>query len=410
MRALAARGLGKRFRVRDPDAPRTFRRYVEEGWRRRPREEFWGLRGVSFELAAGEMLGVIGRNGAGKSTLLRLLGGVMRPDEGSVETEAPVMGLLDLNAGMHPDLSGRQNAVISGVVQGLLRREVERRLDEIFAFAELEASADAPFRTYSSGMKLRLGFAVAAHAEPRILLIDEVLAVGDLAFQAKCLDRVRRVRDEGCAVVLISHDLSQVEALCNRALWLDAGRARALGSVNVVAEAYRSEMMAETARRAPSDAPEATTEQGVMLRMGENRHGSLEIEIASVRLIDAGGRDVKEIAPGAALTVELTLRARREPQAAHLGVAIWREDGTLCIELNTDLRGEAIRVDGGLDSALILERVDLAPGRYRLSVGAWRADWGHAFDYHDRAYELLISGATLSKGLILPPYQWRSVG
>src|SRR3954451_22008537 len=302
---MVARGLGKRFRVRDPNAPRTFRRYLEEGWRRRPREYFWGLRGVSFELAEGEMLGVVGRNGAGKSTLLRLLGGVMQPDEGSVEAAAPAMGLLDLNAGMHPDLSGRENAVISGVVQGLLRGEVERRLDDIFAFAELEAFADAPFRTYSSGMKLRLGFAVAAHAEPRILLIDEVLAVGDLAFQAKCLDRVRRVRDEGCAVVLISHDLGQVEALCDRALWLDAGRGRALGGVDAVVEAYRSEMMAETARRAPCAAPEAITEQGVTLRMGENRHGSLEVEIAGVRLVDAGGREVKKIASGAALTVEL---------------------------------------------------------------------------------------------------------
>jgi len=218
------------------------------------------------------------------------------------------------------------------------------------------------------------------------------------------------MRDKGCAVALISHDPSQVKELCDRALWLDAGRARALGGVDAVVEAYRSETMAETARRMPSDAPEVMTKQGGTLTMGENRYGSLEVEIAGIRLVNAGGREVREIASGAALTVEVTLRARRAPHAAHISVAIWREDGTLCIELSTSLGGETICVDDRRAAALVLERVDLTPGRYRLSIGAWDADWGHAFDYHDRAYELVVLGTALSNGLMLPPYRWKAAG
>jgi homopolymeric O-antigen transport system ATP-binding protein len=144
--------------------------------------------------------------------------------------------------------------------------------------------------------------------------------------------------------------------------------------------------------------------------MGENRHGSLEVEIVGVQLVNARGYEVKEIASGGALTVEVTLRAHREPRAAHVSVAIWREDGTLCIELSTGLGGEAIHVDGRRTGALVLERVDLAPGRYRLSIGAWQTDWGHAFDYHDRAYELLVSGTAFSNGLMSPPYRWSLAG
>jgi lipopolysaccharide transport system ATP-binding protein len=183
----------------------------------------------------------VGVNGAGKSTLLRLLGGVGRPDEGSVKVQGRINGLLDLGAGFHPDLSGRENVYINGVINGLTRREVARQLDSIVAFSELEAFIDSPLRTYSTGMQMRLAFAVATHTHPDILLIDEVLAVGDLVFQHKCIERIARFKTDGCTIVLISHDVGLVHQLCDEAVWLHAGRLLAHGAADLVVDQYVSE-------------------------------------------------------------------------------------------------------------------------------------------------------------------------
>ncbi|MEW6421922.1 MAG: ABC transporter ATP-binding protein, partial [Deinococcota bacterium] len=217
---IEVREVSKRFRRYRRDRPRTLKEWVLSGLRTlEPDEVFWGLRDVSFEVEPGQMVGLIGHNGAGKSTLLRLIGGVGRPDSGSIRTRGRIGALLDLGAGFHPDLSGRENVFILGVIAGLTRREVARRFDAIVAFAELEAFIDQPLRTYSSGMEMRLAFAVAAHTDPNILLIDEVLAVGDLAFQRKCTERIRQFREDGCTIVIVTHDMTQARELCDRVLW-----------------------------------------------------------------------------------------------------------------------------------------------------------------------------------------------
>jgi lipopolysaccharide transport system ATP-binding protein len=232
-------GLGKQYRRYHQDRPWTLQEFFQRGLRGlKPVEYFWALRNVSVAVAPGRMVGVIGGNGAGKSTLLRLIGGVGRPDEGGVAVHGRVDALLDLGAGFHPDLTGRENVFISGVINGLTRREVAKQFDSIVAFSELEEFIDSPLRTYSTGMQMRLAFAVATHTHPEVLLIDEVLAVGDLAFQHKCLERIAQFKAEGCTIILVSHDTGLVAKMCDEALWLHGGRVMAHGPADEIASRY----------------------------------------------------------------------------------------------------------------------------------------------------------------------------
>ncbi len=247
--AVVVQNLGKQFQRYRSDRPVTLQEAFMRGLHRmRPLDRFWALRDVSFSVAPGRAVGIIGRNGAGKSTLLRLIGGVGRPDAGRVEIYGRVGALLDLGVGFHHDLTGRENIFISGVISGLTRREVARRFDSIVAFSELEEFIDSPLRTYSSGMQLRLAFAVATHTDAEILLIDEVLAVGDLEFQSKCLKRIAQFRADGCTIALISHDLAQIRQFCDEALWFEAGRLVGRGSPDAVIDQYHSDKEADAQR------------------------------------------------------------------------------------------------------------------------------------------------------------------
>jgi lipopolysaccharide transport system ATP-binding protein len=240
--AVSVHQVSKRFRRYHADAPGTIHEALLRGFKKlMPAEQFWGLRDVSFRIAPGRMVGVVGRNGAGKSTLLRLIARVGRPDEGRIEVNGQVRALLNLGAGFHPELTGRENLFINGVVGGLTRREVAGHFDSIIEFAELEDFVDSPLRTYSSGMQMRLAFSIAIHSSPDILLIDEVLAVGDIAFQRKCLDRIAELKAGGCAIVFVTHDAVAVEQLCEEALWLRAGRVGAYGPSQSVVARYLAE-------------------------------------------------------------------------------------------------------------------------------------------------------------------------
>lgn len=245
---IAVQGLGKKFRRYHPNRPRKLKQVFTRGYRHlRPQDEFWGLRHVSLAVGVGRMLGVIGHNGAGKSTLLRLIGGVGRPDEGHITTRGRIGALLDLGAGSHPDLTGRDNIMLHGVIAGLTRRQVLSRFDSIVAFAELERFIDNPLRTYSSGMQMRLAFAVAAHTDPDILLIDEVLSVGDAAFQKKCLQAIREYKRNGCAILLISHEMNQIQELCDEVCWLHGGQVVACGEAEATCAQYMEAMTRDAA-------------------------------------------------------------------------------------------------------------------------------------------------------------------
>lgn len=239
---VIATNISKTFR-RFHDKPSTLQEAIAKGLRRiRTFERHWALRDVSFSVGAGKTVGIIGSNGSGKSTLLRLIGGVGRPDAGRLEINGRLGALLDLGAGFHPDLTGRENAVLAGILNGLSRKQVLQRLDSIVSFAEVEDALDNPIRTYSSGMQMRLAFSVATHMDPEVLLIDEVLAVGDIGFQRKCLQRIAEFRTRGCAILLVSHVGSTVQDLCDEAIWLNGGQLVAHGSAQDVVRAYDMHM------------------------------------------------------------------------------------------------------------------------------------------------------------------------
>ena len=243
MDAVIVEHVGKSYRRYAPDRPGTIQEAVAKGLRRmRHVDRFWALHDVTFAVPGGTTLGIVGSNGSGKSTLLRLIGGVGQPDTGRIDVRGRLGALLELGAGFHPDLTGRENAILAGILNGLTRRQVLARLEEIVSFAEVEEALDNPIRTYSSGMQMRLAFAVAVHTEPEILLIDEVLSVGDLAFQRKCLERINRFKAAGCTILVVSHVNSAVEELCDEAIWLDHGRLVARGEAADVVRRYTSQL------------------------------------------------------------------------------------------------------------------------------------------------------------------------
>jgi lipopolysaccharide transport system ATP-binding protein len=405
--AIQVRGLGKKFRRYPAARPYKIKQFLAgKVLRTSAQNTFWCLRDVSFDVPKGSMIGIIGANGSGKSTLLRLIGGVGRPDEGSVSVRGRIGALFDLGAGFHQDLSGRDNIFISGVIAGLTRRQVSARFDDIVSFSELEQHLDSPLRTYSSGMKMRLAFAVAAHIDPDILLIDEVLFVGDLSFQSKCLERIQQFRQKGCTVLLVSHDSKQVEKLCDTVLWLKKGLVNGHGSPRQILQAYADEINHETRKRTPSDGLEGDGNPAA-LRLNENRFGSLEVEITSVRLIGPDGAAGAEHRQGDPLKVEIDYASHIAAEKPIFGITISKEDGQICCEMTTDR--QRFDLDGGRRQgtlALAVDRLDFSGGNYFVDVGIYEKDWQYAFDYHWHVYPLKVVSPSPSKGIFWPPHIW----
>jgi len=400
--AILVENVGKHFQRYHAERPLTLMEAALRGFRRvKPLEKRWALRNVSFEVAAGEMIGVIGHNGAGKSTLLQLLGKVAHPNEGRIKMRGRVGALLDLGAGFHGDLTGRENVFVTAIVTGLSRREVARRLDRIVEFAELEEFIDNPVRTYSTGMMMRLAFSVAVHTDPQILLVDEFLSVGDLSFQSKCLNCIAEMKEQGCAIVLVSHDVSQVERLCDRALWLKKGTVMAYGEPTVVAGQYTMEMRSQTQQRTPHH-PIQLSASGTELRVNENRFGSMEVEIINVQLLPAS-----EINRSDGLNVTIEYLASKPVEMPIFSVSISREDGQVFFDSNTQNMGITLPIiqDKG-KIGLQIERLDLIGGRYFINVGIYAADWEYAYDFHWHVYSLTVKSNICGTGVLSPPCQW----
>lgn len=406
--AIVVENLSKHFRRFRRDRPSSLKEAALRGFRNLNRSEdaFWALRDVSFSVERGKMIGVIGQNGAGKSTLLRLIGGVGRPNSGKIEVHGRIGALLDLTTGFHPDLTGRENVFVNGVICGLTRAEVAERLDDIIAFAELEKFIDNPVRTYSTGMQMRLGFAVAVHTDPEVLLIDEVLAVGDLAFQEKCLKRIKEFKKRGCSILFISHNLEQTEQICDEVIWLRQGQLVAKGNPEVIVGEYTAELASETRRRTPTEQPAIMTPFGTELAVNKNRFGSMEIEITAVQLFDSHGVPATELNAGEALSVAIDFAANRPIAHPIFSISVSREDGFLCIDTNTAAQGlklPVIEQSGRI--VLHIERLDLAGGRYFVDVGIYEQEWTYGYDYHWHVYPLEIR-AQESKGILRPPQLW----
>lgn len=400
--AILVEGLGKRYNRYHAEKPVTIMEAALAGLRRmKPVENFWALRDVSFTVEPGEMIGAIGKNGAGKSTLLQLIGGVGCPDEGNIQVNGRIGALLDLGAGFSPDLTGRENAYVMAVVAGLNRKEVSRRFDSIVDFAELEDFIDNPLRTYSTGMQMRLAFAVAIHTDPDILLVDEFLSVGDLAFQAKCLQQIQQLKAEGCAIVWVSHNVDQVAQLCDRALWLRNGQAVAYGEPEIIAGQYSSEMRSQTRKLTPKRPPELSS-SGRELHVNENRFGSFEVEIKRVSLIPETA-----IHSSDSLQVEIEYFAPDAIAHPIFSVTISRENNQVCVDTNTSNTPLPVtQIEGKGCIQIEFDRLDLNQGEYFVDVGIYEQNWSHAYDYHWHVYPLIVEAKTSGKGVLNPPHRW----
>ena len=368
---------------------------------REPAEELWALRDVTLDVPEGEMLGIIGANGSGKSTLLKLIAQIIEPTSGSIAVSGRVAALLELGAGFHPDLTGRENVYLNGSLLGLSRREITERFTDIVSFAEMERFIDMPVKHYSSGMYVRLGFAIAVHVQPDILLIDETLAVGDLSFQRKCLDRIYELKRGGITILFVSHNLEVVRQLCSRAIWLDQGVTKAEGRTEKVVGRYLEH-------------ESALEEAGMMReekeRMGQNRWGSGEVEISSVRFFDAQGNETRVFETGQKMVSRITYRAHHRVERPVFGVAIYRRDGLQINGPNTRLSGYDIEyVEGEGEVDYVIESLPLLEGRYEFTAAVYDYSGLHPYDHREREYIFLVRQGEVREryGALYVPCRWR---
>jgi ABC-type polysaccharide/polyol phosphate transport system ATPase subunit len=354
--------------------------------------ELWALREVSFAVDAGSALAVVGENGSGKSTLLDLLLGATRASEGAVSVAGAKAALLELNAGLFVDLTGRENGVQAGLLAGLSREEARRRAEQALAFAELAEAADRPLRTYSAGMAMRLGFALAAASEAPVLLVDEVLAVGDGYFQRKCIDRLLERKAGGAALVVASHDLHALRGLCERALWLRAGRVEALGPSGEVLGRYEEHLRRRSARE---HAP-------------RGRQGTGEVVIEGVRLTDGDGGERALFRSGETLRVEVLFHAPRPVESPVMGVALFRDDGVYCYGPNTKFDGVLAGSYAGR-YLLIAEfpELPLLTGSYEASVAFYDKDHVYAYAWDHRMYPFRVVSERPDHGVVQLRHRFR---
>jgi lipopolysaccharide transport system ATP-binding protein len=383
--------VAKRFTIEHARA-RSLQDLALHAFRRRGwREEFWALRDVTFAVERGEALGVIGANGSGKSTLLKLATRLLTATAGRVTVDGRVAALLELGAGFHPELSGRDNIYLNAAILGIPRRRIDERFGDIVAFAGLERFVDTPVKRYSSGMQARLGFAVAVHVDPDVLLLDEVLAVGDLQFQERCLERIRALHEAGCTILLVSHDLEAVTQFCTRALWLHEGRVQALGAPAEVVAAYRRYQVGAPVgalAAGPEEAEPAYIAEGA----GGRRWGSGEVRLVGVDLLDSAGQPTRRTPSGSPLTVRLRYHAARRVARPIFGIAIYAGGLQLCGP-NTRIDGQPIDVvQGDGELRYRIEALPLLPGHYTLSAAVYDERELHPFDHHHQSYPFQVVG------------------
>jgi ABC-type polysaccharide/polyol phosphate transport system ATPase subunit len=385
----------------------------------RPDDALEALNGVSFDVGAGRTFGIIGRNGSGKSTMLKLIAGIGKPTSGAVRVNGRVSALIELGAGFHPEISGRENVFINGMMLGLTKREIAERFDEIVSFAELEPFIDAPVKTYSSGMYMRLGFAVAINVDPDVLLVDEVLAVGDEAFTHKCLDKFAEFRRRGRTVLLVTHTLDLVTRFCDEALWLDAGTARAHGDPKRVIDAYLMDVAAaedaglsnpKTHIPQPKSQEEGPGEPEDLFKASEGRWGSREVEITAVEFLARDGRPAHVFQSGDPVQIRMRVRAAAPVKDFAFGIAIFTVEGVCCYGTNTHIEGAAPEeLSGEGEITLSIDRLDLVAGSYKVDVAVHRQN-GAPYDYHRLLYTLRVSSSLKDTGIFRPPHRWTCSG
>ncbi|MEI6613395.1 MAG: ABC transporter ATP-binding protein [Chrysiogenales bacterium] len=389
-------------------------------------ERFEALRGVSFTVKSGQTLGIIGENGSGKSTMLKILAGISKPTSGSVITKGRISALIELGAGFHPEISGRENVFINGVILGLTRKEIQEKYEEIVQFAELEDFIDHPVKGYSSGMFMRLGFSIAINVNPEILLIDEVLAVGDASFVPKCLDKINEFRRNGKTIIFVSHDLATVERICDEVIWLKKGQVEMRGYPKRVVDAYleyvgskdenKSQLQHEkeekNAQKNVGKKDETKTqlqnEKGEQdeRQSPEKRWGGREIEIFNVRMFDGLGKEKYIFKADEPLVIEFDVQAAGSENDFVFGIGIYNSEGIFCYGSNTLLDDFSAKSISGLGKVrLAVPALRLINGTYFLDVAVHKRD-GYPFDYHHFQYTFRVTSSHRDVGITRIAHHW----
>ncbi len=418
--AIEFHNVSKYFRI-DRDRPRTFQELFIQLFRRSRRGAniFWALRDVSFTVERGSSVGLIGTNGAGKSTTLKLISRIIQPSSGTIAVRGRVTALLELGAGFHPELSGRDNIYLNGAVMGLTRKEVDDKFDRIVEFAELEDFVDVPLKDYSSGMQARLGFSTAIHFDPEIVLLDEVLSVGDQAFQQKCVDRIRRLRRKKVTMLFVSHSIETVMSTCNKAIWLDHGRLRMAGDAVSVCNAYHEYSLIKAAEAQAQDATDDAdvTQNGHLDENpidGLNREGRLgsgEARITKVEFLDAAGRPGRLTRTHAKLTVRLHYHARRRLEHMLFGIAFFHVQTGARLAGPNNVFGNYVidEIDGDGYVDYTIHDLPFLPGDYEVDVAIYNESDTHRYDYWSRCarFTVLPGGSNERYGLIALEGEWK---
>lgn len=354
--AIEAVELSKRFRIKS-EARQSFKERLVRG-KSNPDRDFWALRDASFSVPRGASLGLIGHNGSGKSTALKVLAGIYRPTSGYVRVNGRVSALLEVGAGFHPDLTGRENVKLNGAVLGLSSQEINRLMDQIIEFADIGEFIDNPIKHYSSGMHVRLGFAVAVMVRPEILIVDEVIAVGDEEFQRKCYDHLHDLRTSGTTMLIVSHGMGQINQLCDEAVWLEHGRVQQIGPSRKVTQAYLDRVNENEAAKAPAVEDTAVSVAG--------RRGSGEARIVGVERLDAEGRPMPFLLTGQPATLRLHYECSAPVTRAVIKVALTDSEGVPAVVGSSDADSTWDLQPGSGYIDWSWEQVLAAPGPYEV--------------------------------------------
>ena len=399
--AVDIQHVGKRFK-RHTDRRNSIKERLVRGRARKP-EDFWAVRDVTLQIPKGSVYGLIGHNGSGKSTLLKMIGGIYRPTEGSITTDGRVAALIELGAGFHPDMTGRENINLNGSILGLPRKDIQAVTEEIIEFSGLGDFINDPVKHYSSGMYVRLGFSVAVHMKPDVLVVDEVLAVGDEEFQRKCFDHLYALRRSGRTIIVVSHGLGQLEALCDEIAWLEHGEVQVAGPPTETIAAYLKRVNSDEAARNPQI-------EAVRDDAGDPRAGDQSIRVRSARIVDLEGNAIGHAETGTTFQISLAITAREPVLGPNVRIALQHESGPLVTMVsNHRVETDFGIVEGDRTITVALTGNPLLPGRYRVHVDVFDFSGSKLLDSWNDAVEFPVRSQTgeIGQGFVQLPVEFR---
>jgi ABC-2 type transport system ATP-binding protein/lipopolysaccharide transport system ATP-binding protein len=401
--AIAVQGVTKRFRRLNDRKTNVKEIFSSSRERLAKHDDFWALKGVTFDVPRGKTFGLIGHNGSGKSTLLKLVAGIHRPTEGTITSHGRVSAMLELGAGFHPEMSGRENVYLNGSILGMTRKQIDAAMDAIIEFSGLEEFIDTPVKVYSSGMYVRLGFAIAVNLEPEILIIDEVIAVGDEEFQRRCFDHLYELRRRGVTIVLVTHSMGLIADLCDEVAWLDRGVLKAVGPAREIVDQYLAQVNRKEAQRQDTPEPEEDPE-GAESRTP--RRGSGEVRVTDVEFLAADGTRLPFLSTGRPCTLRIRYQADEALPSVTFGLGLTHESGVQVAGPNSGYGEAAFAIQAGAGHVdFAMAALPLQPGEFLVSTAV--VDKGHTYDFLDRAFVVKVRADDVTEpGLVKVAGEW----